>query len=144
MLGGPGAPVTGVMWQAVNLQCDLSHIFRSGAPHPTRMGMTWGNVSCPPRLTWPVFTTCRGARHFLHSRQNAGGIPVFSTISNLLPTLLGCIGLMAVGLDATAPCGPRATRPATTLTDHLSAIVNHIRAIVTALSNRRNLDSGQE
>jgi hypothetical protein len=69
---------------------------------------------------------------------------VLNTIGSLLPTLLGCLGLIALASNATAPCGTRAKKAATTVTDHLRAITNHARAIVAAITNRSGLNGDQD
>ncbi|MFD7316007.1 hypothetical protein [Streptomyces sp. NPDC056730] len=69
---------------------------------------------------------------------------MLNTIGSFLPTLLGCIGLVALASNTTGPCGTRADRPAATVTEHLRAIANHARAIVATITNRSGLNGDQD
>ncbi|MEU9110582.1 hypothetical protein AB0D04_01975 [Streptomyces sp. NPDC048483] len=61
---------------------------------------------------------------------------MISTLSQIVPALLGLIWLTALGSDPTAPCGPKATEPAVTIPEHLRAIANHTRAIAVRIAKK--------
>ncbi|GGQ04412.1 hypothetical protein GCM10010233_21360 [Streptomyces pseudogriseolus] len=57
-------------------------------------------------------------------------------LASLVPTLVGGLGLLALGSSPNGPCGGAATSPAVTITDHCRAICNHARSLVVLIVRR--------
>ena len=58
-----------------------------------------------------------------------------TALSMELPAVAVCLGVLLAS-DPSSPCGPRSTRAAITVVDHVAAIVNHTYAALMLIAKR--------
>ncbi|UKY54750.1 hypothetical protein [Streptomyces inhibens] len=64
-------------------------------------------------------------------------------MTQIVPAVLGVFWLTALALKATAPCGPAAKGPATTIREHLRAMASHARSIAIIIAPRTGANDGK-